>query len=97
MAAVDLTNCDRERIHIPGSVQPQGALLVVARDTLQVRQAGGANAALLGVDSGALLGMDLTELLTPVSVERLRDLIARADLTRPRHLLNFAASRRQAA
>ena len=91
MAAVDLTNCDRERIHIPGSVQPQGALLVVARDTLQVRQAGGANAALLGVDSGALLGMDLTELLTPVSVERLRDLIARADLTRPRHLLNFAA------
>jgi light-regulated signal transduction histidine kinase (bacteriophytochrome)/CheY-like chemotaxis protein len=27
--AVDLTNCDREPIHIPGSIQPHGAMLVV--------------------------------------------------------------------
>ena len=26
---VDLTNCDREPIHIPGSIQPHGALLAV--------------------------------------------------------------------
>jgi light-regulated signal transduction histidine kinase (bacteriophytochrome)/CheY-like chemotaxis protein len=26
---VDLTNCDREPIHIPGSIQPHGAMLVV--------------------------------------------------------------------
>jgi light-regulated signal transduction histidine kinase (bacteriophytochrome) len=24
----DLTNCDREPIHIPGSIQPHGAMLV---------------------------------------------------------------------
>ncbi|MGC4030747.1 MAG: hypothetical protein QM754_03210 [Tepidisphaeraceae bacterium] len=30
---VDLTNCDREPIHIPGSVQPHGVLLVL--DALQ--------------------------------------------------------------
>ncbi|MGN6725364.1 MAG: hypothetical protein ACTHLZ_05570, partial [Tepidisphaeraceae bacterium] len=26
---IDLTNCDREPIHIPGSIQPHGALLVL--------------------------------------------------------------------
>ena len=29
---VDLTNCDREPIHIPGSIQPHGALLAFSRD-----------------------------------------------------------------
>ena len=29
---VDLTNCDREPIHIPGSIQPHGALLVMDVD-----------------------------------------------------------------
>ena len=29
---VNLTNCDREPIHIPGSVQPFGFLLAVLRD-----------------------------------------------------------------
>lgn len=26
---VDLTNCDKEPIHIPGSIQPHGALLAL--------------------------------------------------------------------
>jgi two-component system, chemotaxis family, sensor kinase Cph1 len=26
---VDLTNCDREAIHIPGAIQPHGILLVL--------------------------------------------------------------------
>jgi len=29
---VDLTNCDREPIHIPGSIQPHGAMLVIDPD-----------------------------------------------------------------
>ena len=29
-APVDLTNCEREPIHIPGSVQPRGALIAVS-------------------------------------------------------------------
>ncbi|WP_246617967.1 HWE histidine kinase domain-containing protein [Rhizobium populisoli] len=28
-SSVDLTNCDREPIHIPGSIQPHGAMIVV--------------------------------------------------------------------
>ena len=39
--AVDLTNCDREPIHIPGSIQPHGIMLVVERDALAVAYAAG--------------------------------------------------------
>ena len=35
---IDLTNCDREPIHIPGSIQPHGALLVMTEPELVVIQ-----------------------------------------------------------
>lgn len=38
---VDLTACDREPIHIPGSIQPHGVLLVADRDTLVVDHVAG--------------------------------------------------------
>lgn len=44
----DLSNCDREPIHIPGSIQPHGLLLVLHPDTLEVLQVAG-DGALLGV------------------------------------------------
>jgi light-regulated signal transduction histidine kinase (bacteriophytochrome) len=47
---VDLTTCDREAIHIPGSIQPHGVLLVTDRRTLGVEQAAGDTALLLGVE-----------------------------------------------
>lgn len=47
MPAVDLSNCDREPIHIPGSIQPHGALLAFLPDgALVVRSA----------NAGAMLG-----------------------------------------
>jgi len=47
MPAVDLSNCDREPIHIPGSIQPHGALLAFTPDGgLAVRSA----------NAGAMLG-----------------------------------------
>jgi light-regulated signal transduction histidine kinase (bacteriophytochrome) len=54
--------CDREPIHIPGSIQPHGVLLVLDRDTQDIRHAAGDVAGLLGVDAwlgcsaGAVLG-----------------------------------------
>ena len=30
---IDLSNCDREPIHVPGSIQPHGALLVLNETT----------------------------------------------------------------
>src|SRR6478672_11783942 len=38
---VDLSNCDREPIHIPGSIQPHGLMLVVEPDTMAVSHAAG--------------------------------------------------------
>ncbi|WP_271899140.1 GAF domain-containing protein [Candidatus Phyllobacterium onerii] len=38
---VDLTSCDREPIHIPGSIQPHGVLLVAERESLEIVGAAG--------------------------------------------------------
>jgi len=34
---VDLTNCDEEPIHIPGSIQPHGLLFVLKEPQLQIK------------------------------------------------------------
>ena len=45
---IDLTICDREPIHIPGSIQPHGVMLVVDRARLAVTHAAGDIEAWLG-------------------------------------------------
>jgi two-component system, chemotaxis family, sensor kinase Cph1 len=64
---LDLSNCDREPIHIPGSVQPHGLLLAVARDTLQVRQCAGAAQSFLGLSCGELIGRTLSDIVDGAS------------------------------
>jgi light-regulated signal transduction histidine kinase (bacteriophytochrome)/two-component sensor histidine kinase len=82
--SVDLTNCDREPIHIPGSVQPHGALLAFDPRDMCVLQAGGDSAGLLGAPVMALLGMRAAEVLLPAHQERLQILLdARRSLVRP--------------
>jgi light-regulated signal transduction histidine kinase (bacteriophytochrome) len=41
LSGPNLTDCDREPIHIPGSIQPHGMLLVVSADDLTVRRVAG--------------------------------------------------------
>lgn len=60
---VDLTTCDREPIHIPGSIQPHGVLLVVDRQGLAVEQAAGDTRLMLGVDSQHVLDQSVAVLL----------------------------------
>ena len=59
---VDLTTCDREEIHVPGSIQPHGVLLVVNLDDLVVVQYAGNTALLLGIEPGQTLGRRLPDL-----------------------------------
>ena len=59
---VDLSTCDREPIHQPGSIQPHGALLVVNCADLVIVQYAGNTALLLGVDPGSTLGCRLPDL-----------------------------------
>jgi light-regulated signal transduction histidine kinase (bacteriophytochrome) len=67
----DLTNCERELIHLAGSVQPQGALLLLSLPGLLVVQASANSEAVFGQPVAALLnqplqglGGDLPGLLT---------------------------------
>ena len=88
VASVDVTNCDREPIHIPGAILPHGAMLVLDADTLEVLQAAGDTSRLLGVPLADLLGQSAAMLFRPDQVENLRGLAAALTLAKPRHLLD---------
>jgi len=88
VASVDVTNCDREPIHIPGAILPHGAMLVLDADTLEVLQAAGDTSRLLGVPLADLLGQSAATLFRPDQVENLRGLAAALTLVKPRHLLD---------
>jgi len=69
----DLSNCDREPIHIPGSIQPHGVLLVLRDPSLVICQVSENTGALLGLPAASLLGQPLTSLLPESQVEALRE------------------------
>lgn len=60
---VDLDNCAREPIHIPGSVQPRGVLLVVREDGAVVLQSSANVEQVLGRPLDAVLGRPLPDVL----------------------------------
>jgi two-component system, chemotaxis family, sensor kinase Cph1 len=51
----DLTNCDREPIHIPGSIQPHGCLIAIDKSS---------NIAILSANVESVLGLDSSAILT---------------------------------
>jgi light-regulated signal transduction histidine kinase (bacteriophytochrome)/CheY-like chemotaxis protein len=68
---VDLTNCDREPIHIPGSIQPFGFLLALHGDftvAIASDNAGG----FLGGEAADLLGRPLGDILSAAAIEAIR-------------------------
>ncbi|NYJ06862.1 SpoIIE family protein phosphatase [Petropleomorpha daqingensis] len=71
---VDLDNCAREPIHIPGSIQPRGVLLAVSEPELVVQQVSENLATLTGVRPEQALGRPLEEVLGVVPA----DLVARS-------------------
>ena len=73
-AQIDLTNCDREPIHIPGAVQPYGVLLALDGG-YRVVQASESAAAHLGVGARELLGMELERVMGPDAADRVRALM----------------------
>src|SRR6185312_15068666 len=69
---VDLTNCDREPIHVLGNVQPFGFLVAAGMDWI-VSRASVNSAAFLGVDQ--VLGQPLTELFSEKALHAIRNRI----------------------
>jgi light-regulated signal transduction histidine kinase (bacteriophytochrome)/anti-sigma regulatory factor (Ser/Thr protein kinase) len=82
----DLTNCDRERIHVPGSIQPHGAMLVIEPKSQRIVQAGGDLKSLLGTSEP--LGRSASDFLTAAACEKLRALRTNEPI-RPQHLFTM--------
>jgi chemotaxis family two-component system sensor kinase Cph1 len=74
-ASIDVTNCDREPIHIPGAILPHGVMLVLDADTLEVLQAAGDTQGLLGMQLETLLGQSVAVLFRADQIENLRRLV----------------------
>ncbi len=80
-ATYDLTNCDREPIHIPGFIQPHGVLLVLQAHDLKILQVSNNIEKVFGLSSDALLNQPLEKLLGVYQIDSLkRALINHADL-----------------
>jgi chemotaxis family two-component system sensor kinase Cph1 len=66
---VDLTNCEREPIHVPGSIQPRGVLLAVSEPDMVVRQVSRNLADVVGTAWDDALGRPLAEVVGTVPAQ----------------------------
>jgi len=73
---VDLTNCDREPIHIPGSIQPHGVLFVLQDPTLEIRQVSHNTQKIIGYPAADLLGQPLSVFLDDEQIQLIRQCLA---------------------
>lgn len=69
---VDLTNCNREPIHIPGSIQPHGFLLILQEPELKIIQVSENTAEFIGRHPEKLLNTYLEELLIPKQIDTIK-------------------------
>ncbi|WP_322516010.1 ATP-binding protein [Rhodopseudomonas palustris] len=90
--AADLTECDREPIHIPGSIQPHGVLIALAEPDLRPVSVSANIEAVLGLAPEAVLAEPLSAHLSADSFSLLRTALS-GDLAaaNPLHL-EFVAS-----
>lgn len=69
--ALDLTECDREPIHIPGAIQPHGYLFVVSETDLRIASVSANVEDLLRQPPASLLNVPIAHYLTAASAARL--------------------------
>ncbi|CAH2604571.1 Cyanobacterial phytochrome B [Rhodovastum atsumiense] len=94
-ANVDLSNCDRELVHMPGLIQPHGVMLVLRPSDLGLLQASANMADLFGIPVPDLLSRGLPALLGDELAAALGAAIRQAGerLDRgPAHLLEVPAA-----
>ncbi|MEA5537393.1 ATP-binding protein [Crocosphaera sp. XPORK-15E] len=66
---VDLTNCDKETIHILGKVQPHGILLCLEEPTLIIQQVSENTKYVWNIEPQLLLGNPLTDFLSGSDID----------------------------
>ncbi|MUG96051.1 response regulator [Scytonema sp. UIC 10036] len=67
----NLSNCDREPIHIPGLIQPHGLLLTLCEPQLEILQVSENVEQVLGIAAQELLGQPLTRLCSKTKVKEI--------------------------
>ena len=72
---VDLTDCDREPIHLAGGVQPVGFLVALTADWLVSRVSANVQA-FLGVSVSDMLGASLRDIIDPEAAHAIRNRLA---------------------
>jgi light-regulated signal transduction histidine kinase (bacteriophytochrome) len=72
--AVDLSNCDREPIHILGAVQPFGFLIALTADWL-VARASANSAQFIGLSPDDMLGRPVADIFEADAIHALRNRI----------------------
>jgi light-regulated signal transduction histidine kinase (bacteriophytochrome) len=77
---VDLDNCAREPIHIPGSIQPRGVLAVVREADFEVRQVSANVADLLARPVEDVLNHHLSSLIGTDQAARVEQVVSLGDL-----------------
>jgi len=75
--AVDITNCDREPIHIPGAIQPHGVLLALQEPDLVINQTSGNAPHLLHSDVSGMIGRPLSEVLSADAMATVQSAVRR--------------------
>ncbi|MHC9295111.1 SpoIIE family protein phosphatase [Mycobacterium sp. LTG2003] len=73
---IDLDNCAREPIHIPGGIQPRGVLAVVREADLEVRQVSANVDDLLARPVDAVLGRHLSALMGADQADRVAGVVS---------------------
>lgn len=68
---VDLETCDREQIQFIGAVQPHGALIAVAKNSLSIEYASSNTTAFVGASPETILGKNLVCLIGEDNVKQL--------------------------
>lgn len=77
---VDLSNCDREPIHIPGTVQPHGVLFVVGEPALTVTHVSENISGFFEIPADTVIGRTLADVLGEDAAARLSEALQYANL-----------------
>ncbi|MGB2924809.1 MAG: ATP-binding protein [Limnothrix sp.] len=72
-ANVDLTNCAKEQVHIPNSIQPHGVLLILDPENFEIIQVSQNIKVMIGVEAGMLIGSPLSDLLDKTNIKQIQD------------------------
>jgi two-component system, chemotaxis family, sensor kinase Cph1 len=77
VSPLDLTNCDREPIHIPNAIQPHGVLLVLNEPELTILQVSNNTAHWLGLSPEELINRPLAILFDAQQLEAIQNCLGK--------------------